>query len=153
MTVEKVPVEFETRYIANDGRMWRTQTECEQYEELLADPSPLKNLSFFDNDGNPIDIFQLKDIPTFSYLVLTNDIKRYRPTVVQAIVGAFRECYMPSYALPTEQGIWYNDWTNAYNGTNGLNGWVRQPSIESLRCTINNCQKKIEKLKKMQQGG
>ena len=152
MIVEKVPVEFETRYIANDGKMWQTQTECEQYEELLADPSPLKDLSFFDNDGNPINIFQLKEIPAFSYLVLTNDIKRYRPTVVKAIVGSFHGCDMSSYTLPTEQGIWYNDWTNAYNGAHGSNGWVRQPSIKSLQCTINSCQKKIEKFQKMQQG-
>ena len=133
------------------GDLWRTQIECEQYEELLADPSPLRELSFFDNDGNPIDIFQLKEIPAFSYLVLTNNIKRYRPTVVKAIVGSFRDCDTTSYALPTECGIWYNDWTNACNGAYGSNGWVEQPSIESLRCTINSCQKKIEKFQKILQ--
>lgn len=153
MRVEKIPVEFETRYIANDGKMWQTQTECEQYEELLADQSPLKNLSFFDSDGNPIDIFQLKEIPAFSYLVLTNDIKRYRSTVVKAIVGNSYGCDTSSYALPTEQGIWYNDWSNAYNGAYGSNGWVRQPSIKSLQCEINSCQRKIKLFQKMAQGG
>lgn len=153
MRVEKIPVEFETRYIANDGKMWQTQTECEQYEELLVDQSPLKNLFFFDSDGNPIDIFQLKEIPAFSYLVLTNDIKQYRPTVVKAIVGSYRGSDISSYDLPTEQGIWYNDWTNAYNGAYGSNGRTRQPSVESLQRTIISCQKKIEKFQKMQQGG
>ena len=151
MIVEKIPVEFETRYIANDGKMWQTQTECEQYEELLADPSPLKDLSFFANDGNPIDIFQLKEIPAFSYLVLSSNIKRYRPTVVKAIVGSYRGSDISSYDLPTEQGIWYNDWTNAYNGAYGSNGWTRQPSVESLQRTIISCQKKIEKFQKMNQ--
>jgi hypothetical protein len=149
MRVEKIPVEFERRYIANDEKVWRTQAECEQYEELLADPSPLKNLSFFDSDGNPIDIFQLKDIPAFSYLVLFNDIKRYQPKVVRAIVGDPYDSDTSSYALPTEQGIWYNDWSNAYNGAYGSNGWVRQPSIESLQCTINSCQRKIKLFQKM----
>jgi hypothetical protein len=153
MRVEKIPVEFEERYIANDGKVWRTKIECEQYEELLADPSPLKDLSFFDNDGNPIDIFQLKEIPAFSYLVLTNDVKRYRPTVVKAIVGNPYGCDTDSYALPTEQGIWYNDWTNACNGAYGSNGWVEQPSIELLQCEINSCQRKIKLFQKMQQGG
>ena len=153
MRVEKVPVEFETRYIANDGKVWQTRIECEQYEELLADPSPLKDLSFFDSDGNPIDIFQMKEIPTFSYLVLTNDIKRYQPTVVKAIVGDGYGGGTDSYALPTEQGIWYNDWSNAYSGAYGSNGWVRQPSIESLQCKINSCQNKIKLFQKMQQGG
>ena len=150
MRVEKVPVEFETRYIANDGKVWQTRIECEQYEELLADPSPLKDLSFFDNNGNPIDIFQLKEIPTFSYLVLTNDIKRYRPTVVKVIVGVSYGSDMSSYDLPTEQGIWYNDWSNAYSGAYGSNGWVRQPSIELLQCKINSCQNKIKLFQKMQ---
>lgn len=151
MIVEKIPVEFERRYIANDGKAWKTQIECEQYEELLADPSALKDLSFFDGDGNPIDIFQLKEIPAFSYLVLTNGIKRYRPTVVKAIVGVSYGSDMSSYDLPTEQGIWYNDWTNAYSGGYGSNGWVKQSSIETLQRKINNYQRKIELFQKMKQ--
>lgn len=151
MIVEKIPVKFEERYIANDGKIWQTPIECEQYEELLADPSPLKDLSFFDNCGNPIDIFQLKEIPAFSYLVLTDDIKRYLPTVVKAIVSNGRGCDTASYSLPTERGIWYNDWTNAYNGAYGSNGWVQQPSIEALQCEINNCQRKIKLFQKMTQ--
>jgi hypothetical protein len=125
--------------------------ECEQYEELLADPSPLKDLSFFNSDGNPIDVFQLKDIPAFSYLVLTNDIKRYHQTVVKAIIGNPHDCVTSSYSLPAKQGIWYNDWSNAYNGAYGLNGWVKQPSIKSLQCEINNYQRKIQLFQKMQQ--
>ena len=151
MIVEKIAVEFEERYIANDGKVWRTQVECEQYEELLADPSPLKSLTFFDSDGNPIDIFQLKEIPAFSYLLLTNDIKRYQPTVVRAIVGYPYVSDTDSYRLPTEKGIWYNDWSNACNGAHGSNGWVRQPSIESLQNEINGCQKKIKLFQKMKQ--
>ena len=153
MRVKKMPVEFEERYIANDGKVWRTKIECEQYEELLADPSPLKDLSFFDNEGNPIDIFQLKHIPAFSYLVLTNGIKRYLPTVVKAIVGDPYDCDTSSYSLPTEQGIWYNDWSNAYEGAYGANGWRRQPSIKSMQCEINSYQNKIKLFQKMQQGG
>ena len=152
MIVEKVPVEFEERYIANDGKVWQTRIECEQYEELLADPSPLRNLSFFDSDGNPIDIFQMKEIPAFSYLVLTNDIKRYQPTVVKAIVGNPYGSDMDSYILPTKQGIWHNDWANAYNGAYGSNGWVKQSSIASLQCEINSCQRKIKLFQKMTQG-
>ena len=152
MRVEKIPVEFETRYIANDGKVWQTQIECEQYEELLADPSPLRDLSFFDSNGNPIDIFQMKEIPAFSYLVLTNDFKRYQPTVVKAIVGEPHGCDTSSYTLPTKRGIWHNDWTNAYNGAYGFNGWVEQPSIASLQCEINSCQRKIKLFQKMAQG-
>lgn len=151
MRIEKIPVEFEERYIANDGKVWRTQTECEQYEELLADPSPLKSLSFFDSEGNPIDIFKLKEIPAFSYLVLPNNIKRYQSTVVRAIVGYHYACDTDSYRLPTEQGIWYNDWSNAYNGAYGSNGWVRQPSIESLQNEIIEYQRKIKLFQKINQ--
>lgn len=151
MRVEKMPVEFEKRYIANDGKVWQTQIECEQYEELLADPSPLKDLSFFDDEGNPIDIFQLKNIPAFSYLVLTNSIKRYQPAVVKTIVGDLYRYDTSSYTLPTEQGIWYNDWSNAYEGAYGPNGWVRQPSIQSLQFEINSYQSKIKLFQKMQQ--
>ena len=149
MVVKRMPIEFEERYIANDGRVWRTQIECEQYEELLADPSFLKNLSFYDSDGNPIDIFKLKQIPAFSYLVLHNDIKRYQPMVVKAIVGDPYACDTDSYRLPTQQGIWYNDWSNACEGAYGSNGWVKQPSIESMQNEINEYQRKIKFLQKM----
>ena len=153
MIVKKMPIDFEERYTANDGKIWRTQIECEQYEELLADPSPLKNLSFFDSDGNPIDVFQLKDIPAFSYLVLTNGVKRYQPTVVKAIIGDPYDSGMPSYALPTERGIWYNDWSNAYEGAYGPNGWVRKSTIKDLQKQIEHCQEEIEKLQKIANRG
>lgn len=154
MKIQKVPVEYEERYISDDGKIWKTQRECEQYEELLADPSPLRQLSFFDYEGNPIDIFQLKDIPDFSYLVLYQNIKSYSPEVVKAIIGSIVwHGSDVAYRLPTTKGIWYNGWSNAYNGGYGSNGWVREPDITDLQRQIENCQNKIEKFQKIINGG
>lgn len=154
MKIQKVPVEYEERYISDDGKIWQTRWECEQYEELLADPSPLRQLSFFDYEGNPIDIFQLKDIPDFSYLVLYQNIKSYSPEVVKAIIGSIVwHSSDVAYHLPITKGIWYNDWSNAYNGGYGVNGWVREPDITDLQRQIENCQKKIEKFQKITNGG
>ena len=148
MKIEKVATEYETRYIANDGKMWKSKIECEQYEELLTDSSPLQKLHFFDKECNPIDIFQLKDIPHFCYLVLEQDIQCYRPEVVKAIVGNNRYDDA-SYKLPTTKGVWYNDWSSAYSGGYGRNGWEKLPSIESLQNTISYYKERIEKIKKM----
>lgn len=153
MKIEKIPVEYEERYVSEDGRFWKTRWECEQYEELLADPTPLCELSFFDCKGNPIDIFQLKDIPAFSYLVLRQKIKSYSPKVVKAIIGNIWSGCDESFCLPTTEGIWYNDWSNAHSGAHGSNGWMREPSINELQRKIRHCQEKIEKLQKMINGG
>ncbi len=143
MEIVKIPIEFETHYIANDGKKWKCQKQCEQYEQLLADPSPLRNLSFYDSEGKPLDIFALKDIPAFSYLVLKNDIERYDHEVVKAIVGCWYNS-SESYCLPTTKGIWYNDWSHAYEGSYGFNGWVRCDSIDTLQHKIESCQNKIK---------
>lgn len=150
MRIEKIPVDFEERFIAEDGTVWKFYRECEQYEELLADPSPLRNLFFFDNSGNPIDVFELKEIPISSYLVLSNPIKKYAPKVVQAILKTQRYVSdTDAYALPTDEGIWFNDWSNALNGCYGSNGWKRVSTIKEMENAIENYQKKIKLLQKM----
>ena len=143
METIKIPVEYKTYYVANDGKKWKSQKQCEQYEQLLADPSPLRELSFYDNKGKPLDVFALKDIPAFSYLVLRNDIKDYDPEVVKAIIG-YSYYSEQSYHLPTTQGIWYNDWSNAYSGGYGFNGWVQCDTIDTLLRKIEECQNKIK---------
>jgi hypothetical protein len=148
MEIVKVPIEFETHYIANDGKKWKYAKQCEQYEQLLADPSPLRDLSFYDSEGKPLDIFALKDIPAFSYLVLKNNIERYDPEVVKAIIGYWYSSE-ESFRLPTTKGIWYNDWSNAYEGGRGFNGWVRCDSIDTLLLTIEECQNKIKLLQQI----
>lgn len=143
METIKIPVEYETRYVADDGKTWKYQKQCEQYEQLLADPSPLRELSFYDAEGKPLDVFALKEIPHFSYLVLRNDIEHYDPEVVRAIIG--HSYYSEeSFRLPTTQGIWYNDWSNAYSGGYGFNGWVQCDTIDTLQHKIEECQNKIK---------
>ena len=142
MEIIKVPTQFEERYVAIDGKQWSTQYQCEQYECLLSDPSPLKNLLFYDTNGNPVDIFILKNIPHFTYLILKQDIKHYDSSVVKAIVGSNKDDI--SFNLPFTAGIWFNDWTNAYNGNCGSNGWRKCPSIKELQSKIKLYQQKID---------
>jgi hypothetical protein len=148
MTVEKIATQYETFYIANDGRKWRSEAWCKQYEELLADPSPIKNLKFFNGEGEPIDVFALGKIPCFCYLVLTDTIKEYHWSVIKAILGN-RANDEASYNLPTSEGVWFNDWSEAFNGGYGRNGWVREDSIEYLTNKIKSCQDKIKLLEKI----
>lgn len=148
MEIIKIPVEFDTRYVSCDGKQWEYKKQCEQYERLLADPSPLRELSFYDGDGNPLDIFALKKIPAFAYLVLKKDIERYDPEVVKTIIG-YQFLTDDSFHLPTAKGIWYNDWSNAYNGAYGANGWTQCDSIKTLLLKIESCQKKIELYQKI----
>ena len=148
MTVEKIATQYETYYISNDGKTWRSEEWCRQYEELLADVSPIKNLKFFNGDGEPIDVFALGKIPCFCYLVLTDEIKHYHWSVIKTIVGN-KENDEVSYHLPTSKGIWYNDWSEAFNGGYGRNGWVREDDIEYLEIKIKSYQNKINFLKKI----
>lgn len=143
MEIVEIPIDFEIRYVSNDGTKWKSQKQCEQYEQLLADPSPLRELPFYNDKGKPLDVFALKDIPAFSYLVLKNDIEDYDPEVVHTIIGCWHSVN-GSFHLPTTKGIWYNDWTNAYNGSYGFNGWVQCDTIDTLLLTIEECQNKIK---------
>lgn len=149
MKVEKIPVKYEEIYIAEDGTRWDTATQCKEYEQLLKDPSPLKTLKFFDSEGNPLDVFALGEIPDFCYLIVEQDkMENYDWLVVKTIIGDrfHREA---TYNLPTDKGIYCNDWTNAYNGGYGYNGWKEQKSIEYLEATIKSCQNQIAFLKKI----
>lgn len=148
MTIEKIATQYETYYIANDGKKWCREDWCKQYEELLADSSSIKNLQFFNGDGEPIDVFALGEIPYFCYLVLTDEIKNYHWSVIKAIIGN-KENDEVSYDLPTSKGVWYNDWSEAFNGGYGYNGWKRVDSIEYLENKIKSCQNKIKLLKKI----
>jgi hypothetical protein len=149
MEIKKTPVVFEEEFISVDGKSFQFQDTCEQYEQLLLDSTPLRNLSFFDKAGEPLDIFALHDIPPFSYLVLKHDIPDFDPEAVQAIIGADDTLDFISFSLPHTVGIWYNDWTNSYSGGYGRNGWRRCPSIEELQATISSCQNQIALLNKL----
>jgi hypothetical protein len=148
MREERIAVAYKTKYIAEDGTKWDTESECEQYEKLMANPAPLKRLKFFDGDGNRIKIFEKKEIPEFSYLVITKELPHYSPDVIKAVIGDKR-VDTTSYRLPRRVGVWYNDWSHAHNGSFGPCGWGLVDSIESLEIQIINHQKKIELLKKI----
>jgi hypothetical protein len=148
MRIEKVITAYETRYFANDGTEWQSEYLCKQYEELLADASSLKKLKFFNSNGEPINIFALKKIPAFCYLVLTEELPHYNYKVVKAIIGN-KENDEVSYDLPKFCGVWCNDWSNAYNGSYGSNGWEVVESIETLENQIKAKQEKIKLLKKI----
>lgn len=148
MKIERIATQYETRYMAKDGTQWEAEWLCRQYEELLENPSPLKDLKFFNDKGDPIDVFALGQIPCFCYLVLTQRIEHYSWSVVKSIIGN-KENDEASYHLPTSEGVWYNDWSNAYNGRYGSNGWVQVDSVEYLESKIKSCQNKIKLIEKM----
>lgn len=151
MKEERIVVEYDTIYIAEDGTQWNIAEYCQQYEELLKDPSPLKALKFFDRDGNPLDIFALGEIPEFCHLVIEDsEIKHYHWSVIKAIIGDKGDYHKESYILPNRKGIYYNEWAGAYNGDYYARvGWKEQKSFEWLEEEIKHCQKEIELYKKM----
>ena len=116
----KTPIGYQTSYQSIDGKIWDTERLCLQYETLLADLSPLKSLRFYDSKGTPIDIFDLKEIPTFAYLLVEDESEvRYDPLIIKIILGATGNLDA-SYDLPVKKGLWFNDWSNAYNGDMAL---------------------------------
>jgi hypothetical protein len=147
MEIIKVPIEFKEKFISIDGKTWNTRRQCEQYEELLVDNSILKDLPFYDKQGNRLDIFALKEIPDFCYLVLTQDIKNYDGEVIRMIIGGSGSGAY--FRLPNTQGIWYNNWANAYNGRYGDNGWEKCLTIEQLHNEIKSCQEQIKFFEKI----
>lgn len=150
MEIKKVPTHYQTVYIANDGVQWDNEQQCKQYEALLKDPSPLKNLLFYNGEGERIDIFALKKIPHFCYLVLSEPLKEtYDYRVIKVILGAKYQNDDNSYQLPTTKGIWYNDWSEALSGGYGFNGWEKEPSIATLEYQITTRQEQIKLLKKI----
>lgn len=142
MKIENRPVIYKTAYIAEDGVAWEKENQCIQYEDLLKDLSPLKNLKFFDSKGNPIDVFAEKDIPHFSYLMITKDTERYDGEVIQYLITGKKGDNV-SYELPNAIGLYYNDWTEAYSGGYGRNGWIEPKSSADLEYIISECQKQI----------
>ena len=148
MKITKVPIEWKETYIAFDDTIWGSEKLCLEYEELKKDITPLRSLIFFNEDGNTIDIFSKKDIPAFCYLYIPQDIKKYNEQVITMIIKGTQNPNK-SFCLPNEKGFYFNDWSNAYNGAYGYNGWCKQENIETCHLKIKKYEKQIQLFQKI----
>lgn len=148
MRIEMLPVEYQTFYIAEDGTEWKTEKQCEQYESLLADPSPLKELRFFSCRGERIDIFALGCIPDYCYIHIPNEgIPDFDGEVIRIILGGKEKS--DRYNLPYRAGVWYNDFPSRNSSGWGIMCWKKIDSLFTLKENIRVCQEKIELLEKI----
>lgn len=74
--------------------------------------------------------------------MITKDTERYDGEVIQYLVTGKKGDNV-SYELPNAVGLYYNDWTEAYSGGYGSNGWVEPQSTADLEYIISECQRQI----------
>lgn len=123
--VEKVKVTQKV-FVANDGREFDNEYECKVYEQFA--PQSVydvvsKYVSFYDDEV--VEAFKRNEIPQFAYLLVKERIPK---EVIKYcdLITRYEE-NLPNIGVwqgnvPT---LFYNDYSNAYNGSFADNGWKR----------------------------
>lgn len=152
----RVPCKWEEEYIVN-GITFNSYREAESYQNLLDNPNVLETLEFVSSEGEVLvanDFIRERRIPDFCYLKVTEDLPFdiYVTSFLCFINNNQKICVHHSESndyIPTAKGIYYNNYTNAWSGGWGNNGFERIRTLEKLEKDKSEIESKIEKTKKI----
>ena len=124
------------------------------YNDLLENPKVLEKIKIVDEDGNKIPLSTLTDhFPYFCYLEITEDLPF---TIYVESLFTYLNNHRnfslhkeDNVSLPREKGFYFNDYSNAYNGGYGSNGFEKLKSMEYLEEEKRVIEVRIERLKKV----
>ena len=119
--IKKEKIEVVYVYKASDGKEFKEQRECKKYEDFLAigKGKILNEFKFFKIDNN--QIIELQEPEHFCYcVVIGSKYEEYRHYLDYPYTPYENQ---NQYSLLEREGLYYNDWSNAYSGDHGFNGW------------------------------
>jgi hypothetical protein len=149
----KTPCKWEEKYDVN-GIRFKDYSVAESYVNLMKHPEVLDSLKFVNRYGQPIPYENFTDsIPAFCYLSVEKEL----PFVVYveslfAFLNKhnnFNSRMESNSNIPYAVGIYYNDYTEAFNGGYGANGFTRVSSLDKLYAEKKRLDEKIENVEKI----
>lgn len=139
--IEKIITETEIVYKAIDGKEFGYKYECEEYEYFLEHKEDiLSKIIFFTEKDGVFTQIAIDDLGWFDYCYLTDDVyvKYHKYFDWDTKYGD----KLKDFNDLKYMGIYKRDYSNAYNGGYGFNGWkyvgtLKQIKLwENLRQTI-----------------
>lgn len=153
---KKIPCDWKKEYSVN-GIAFDSYYEAESYQNLLDNPNILEKLEFVSFNGETLvadDFIKERSIPEFCYLKVTENLP------FNIYVSSFL-CFINNHqkifvhhcesniCIPNTKGIYYNNYSSAYNGGWSGNGFEKVSTLEELEKEKNDIEKKINKTKKI----
>lgn len=153
---KRIPCEWKEEYSVN-GVTFDSYHEAESYQNLLNNPNILTKLEFVSHKGEKLvanDFLRAKDIPEFCYLKVKEDLPFaiYITSFLYFVNNNQKLWTFNSEInnkLPSKKGIYYNNYSNAYNGGYGRNGFEKIATLEELEIKKKEIENKIERTKKI----
>ena len=114
--MKRIEEAVEIRYVyeAIDGKKFTSENDCQLYEEYLAIKDKVwSDFIFFHQDYKTKDFIIVEEPEAFDYAV-----------VVENTYAKYRKFLPRDFAdLKRKGGLYYRDYSNAFSGGNGWNGW------------------------------
>lgn len=142
MTTKEKVITTEITYIADDGKTFRRKKDCEIYEKYapLSIYDIIKDYCIIEEED--IEDFKNNITPHFSYIVVTKKIPDDKVYYCELLCTDG----VPNLTLKNQEPtLFYNDYSNAYAGGYGANGWVEKGSKKDIQNKIEEYEKLLEK--------
>ena len=148
MKTQKRVVEYETVYIAEDGKKFDSKNACLIYEKYYKKNilDLVKDYIIFDNKA--IENISKNKTPVFCYALM---VKRLPIELVQYF-RILEEYEMFNDLVPIDENVMYKplprlyycNYSSSYNGDYGWNGWQDIGTTQSITEEIEKLQKHIK---------
>ena len=146
MKVERKVIEEKVIYVADNGKKFDNEYDCEIYEKYF--PMTIYDIiqEYYIIEEKNIEDYRNNKIPHFSYLILIKELPKDKKRYCEIIEKKPNCSGLPSYDYDLEDPVlFYNDWSDAYNGGYGRNGWEVRGTKEYILKCIERDKKLLEK--------
>ena len=149
MEVKSKVVQIAKTYIANDGKEFSKKRDCEIYEKYYPQTiyDIIKDYCVIEKESD-IEKYKNNKVPVFTYLLVTKAIPDDKIDYCE-IIEKDSKSYIPNIDYSDKPTLFFNNWTNAFNGGYGFNGWERVGDKDRLEKKIENYKNLLEKYEKM----
>ena len=149
MKVKTKVIRTEKLYIANDGKEFSKERDCEIYEKYYPQTiyDIIKDYCIIEKESD-VKNYKNNTVPVFTYLLVTKEIPDDKIDYCK-IIEKGSKSYIPNIDYNNKPTLFYNNWTNACNGGYGFNGWEKIGDKERLEKKIENYKNLLEKYEKM----
>ena len=147
--IEKIITDTEVIYKAIDGKEFEDKYECEEYEYFLEHQEDiLSKIIFYKEKDGVFTQITIDELDYFDYCYLTDDIYiKYHKYFDGWWNKKYQKKTSDFYQLK-KIGIYKRDYSEAFNGGYGWNGWKYIGRLEQIKLW-ENLRKTIDKSNRM----
>jgi hypothetical protein len=148
----KTPIKWTEEYEVNNI-IFSELIEAKSYNNLLKNPNVLEKIKIVDKNGKPILLNEIGfNFPEFCYILISENLpfQIHTYSLFTFLNGELNRSWDEvNSVLPTEKGIYYNDYSNHYQGSYGFNGFVKLKEIQELEKQKKDIEEQIANTKKV----